>query len=65
MGDPTFMLDVALKAREWEMAKAHLRALAALQASYASDRGRLGRWKDLEDRIAAFIETIEDEGLHE
>lgn len=63
-GEGTFLIDAALKAQQWEIAKGHLRALVALQGSYSTAGDpKAGKWYTLEQKVNAFIEEIEDDAL--
>jgi hypothetical protein len=62
---PHFMLDVAMKAQQWERAKGELRAMVALAGSYAARTGLDQKWIDLGNRVEAFIGEIEDNALQE
>lgn len=57
---------VMLLAAQWERAKGELRALASMQGNRASHADSdPGKWQDLTERVEAFIESVEDNGLHE
>lgn len=64
----TFLIDNAMKAQQWEIAKGHLRALVAIQGSYSSaEREPAGeaKWERLQAALDAFVSKVEDAGLHE
>lgn len=67
MSDPTNETIVnMMKAQQWERAKGELRALAYMQGSYPAGGGHtFERWKNIHNRIEAFIKDIHDHGLHE
>lgn len=55
-----------LKAMQWEIAKGHLRSLAALEGSASSvESERPYRFEQIRDRVEAFIRAFEDDGLEE
>jgi hypothetical protein len=61
-----FYIDYALKAQQWERAKGELRALVALQGSYASINEDMAEKNDrLNTAVEMFIQRIEEDGLQE
>lgn len=63
-----FGIPDAMKAAQWEVAKGHLRALVVMQGSYHSGgmpTREAARFEALSKAVEAFIESVEDEGLHE
>ena len=61
-----FVIDAALKACQWELAKGHLRALVALQGSYSSGSEHTAqRFEDAKECVDMFIDAFEGDGLHE
>jgi hypothetical protein len=63
-----FYIDYALKAAQWERAKGELRALIALQGSYASRQvgdDSVPKWERLKNYVEDFIQEVEDQGLQE
>lgn len=58
------MIDSALKEIEWERAKGHLPALAAIQGSY-SGGDQMERYEQVRGAIEKIIKEFEGEGLHE
>lgn len=62
----TFLPHSAAKAQQWEIAKGHLRALAAIDgACSTSGSERPYRFEVVEAAIEKFIKEFEDQGLHE
>lgn len=66
----TFLIDSAMKAQQWELAKGNLRALVAIQGSYSTGipthmQKEKPVWEVLESAVNAFIKKVEDNGLHE
>lgn len=56
----------ALKNIQWELAKGHLRAMVAIDASMSSGREeRPCRFEIVEQVIEEFIKDFEDNGLNE
>ena len=48
----------------WEITKGYLNGMVGLQgAIYSGKKG--DRWRELEEKISAFIKDVEGEGLHE
>jgi len=64
-----YMIETALKAQNWELAKGRLRAQVALAGAAGVSEYRGGpvdlRWKQLDAVVENFIGVVEDEGLHE
>lgn len=55
-----------LKAMQWEIAKGHLRSLAALEGSVSSgETDRPYRFERVGERIEAFIKSMDEDGLSE
>jgi hypothetical protein len=56
----------ALKAIQWEIAKGHLRTLAAIDGSASSgETERPYRFERVKEVVEVFISDFEDAGLHE
>jgi len=53
-----------LKAAAWERAKGALREVVALQGCYAPGENT-EKCDDVNERVASFIKSIEEDGLHE
>lgn len=61
-----FMPHSAAKAQQWEIAKGHLRALAALDGAVSTGKtDRPYRFERVEAAIETFIRAFEDAGYHE
>ena len=55
-----------LKAMQWQITKGHLRSLAALEGSASScESERPHKFEIIEQRVEAFIQAFEDDGLQE
>jgi hypothetical protein len=70
MAKSEFILEAALKSQQWERAKGELRALVAIQGSYTSPlpkhmQKERPRWELLNERIEAFIQSVEGDALQE
>lgn len=64
----TFLIDSAMKAQQWEIAKGHLRALVELQGSYSTavrEEHGTSKWERLQAAVDEFVTNVEDNGLHE
>lgn len=62
----TFLPHSVAKALQWEIAKGHLRALAAIDgACSTAETERPYRFEVVGQRIEEFIKEFEDDGLHE
>lgn len=71
-GSGTFYVDCAMKAQQWGRAKGELRALVGISGSYAQEIAEsevrwktTPRWQRLQEKVNAFIQDVEDNGLHE
>lgn len=61
-----FLPHSAAKAQQWEIAKGHLRALAAIDGACSTgETERPYRFEIVESAIEKFITEFEDAGLHE
>ena len=61
-----FLPHSAAKAQQWEIAKGHLRALAAIDGTVSTaEAERPYRFEVVEAVIEKFIKDFEAEGLHE
>lgn len=61
-----FLPHSAAKAQQWEIAKGHLRALAAIDGACSTgETERPYRFERTEAAIEKFIQEFEDAGLHE
>lgn len=61
-----FLPHSAAKAQQWEIAKGHLRALAAIDGSVSTgETERPYRFEKVGAAIEKFIRDFEDEGFHE
>jgi hypothetical protein len=64
----TFLIDSAMKAQQWELAKGHLRALVEIQGSYSTpnpEPAGTAKWERLQSAVKKFVTAVEDNGLHE
>lgn len=60
------LLHSAIKAQQWEIAKGHLRALAAIDGSVSTGEAeRPYRFEVVGAAIEKFITEFEDNGFHE
>lgn len=61
-----FLPHSVAKATQWEIAKGHLRALAAIDGAVStSEDERPYRYEVVETAVEKFIKEFEAEGLHE
>lgn len=62
----TFLPHSSAKAQQWEIAKGHLRAMAALDGAVSTgETDRPYRFEKVEAAIENFIREFEDAGYHE
>lgn len=61
-----FLPHSAAKAQQWEIAKGHLRAMAAIDGACSTGESeRPYRFEKVEAAIEAFIKEFESAGFHE
>lgn len=61
-----FLPHSVAKAQQWEIAKGHLRAMAAIEGACSTEESvRPYRFEKIEIRIERFIEEFESLGYHE
>ena len=62
----TFLPHSSAKAQQWEIAKGHLRAVAAIDGALSTgEMERPYRFEKVSAAIEAFIKDFESDGLHE
>lgn len=65
MVESTFRVSAAMKNAQWEIAKGHLRAFAALEGSHTSiDRTQGERYEEIHGAVEQFIADFERDFRH-